>query len=143
MTSNERTTLEQVAAFLSDSEGLRDADVEASLEARGIDVASFAKSIEVTVSEGHQARWRAEMEESKAAVDTHATEVRQKVLSWPMEQVRAFLQKAEDGGFGEPGREWLVACCDKVSGKEPDEDELRTYVADIIVSSDIPDEQLP
>ena len=118
--------------FLACDEDLSDDDVLRDLKQSGVNTDSFMSRIGDTVRKGIQGQRRKLAEEERASVGGKLSEIRQRVIRFPIEAVRQIARDAERGKFGSAGQELAIACRNK-QDTEPTEEELRALAEDILM----------
>lgn len=123
---------DDMIAFLACDEDLSDEDLLRDLKQAGVDTDSFMARIGVTVRRGIQAQRRRQAVEERANVGERLSEIRERVIRFPIETVRQITRDAEQGKFGAAGQELAIACRNK-QDTEPTEEELRALTEDILM----------
>jgi len=133
MTTNEAAQAwDDLMNFLAYEEDLSDEDVLHTLNQLGVDTESFMTRIGDTIRKGIQANRRKQAAEERAKEESKLSEIRQRVIRFPIEAVRQLARDAEHGKFGVVGQELAIACRNK-QDTEPTEEELRALAEDILI----------
>jgi len=136
MSANEAAQAwDTLAEFLAPDEDLTDDEVLRDLQGAGVDTAAFLARIDHTVRKGIQTQRRRKAEQERAGVETRLSEIRQRVIRFPVEMVRQIALDAERGKFGTAGQELAIACRNK-QDIEPTEEDLRALAEDILMISE-------
>jgi hypothetical protein len=125
---------DRLSAILCDDGGRNTQDIRKDLEADGVDVDAFLARVGRTVRTSAQAAWRREAEKEKSAGADRAIRFKTEVQSLSMQEVRRRLDEAAEGKFGAQGAELAIACRNKSRKTPPTDEELRSFLADVMRS---------
>jgi hypothetical protein len=125
---------DRLSEILCDEEGRSAQDIRKDLEADGVDVDAFLARVDRTVRTSAQAAWRREAEKERSAAAGRANRFKTEVQSLSMQEVRRRLDEAAEGKFGAQGAELAVACRNKGKATPPTDEELRSFLADVMRS---------
>lgn len=129
------TFVDRFASFVCDDEGVSIEQIRADLQKDGVDIDSFLGRVRALVAEKIQGAIRTKAQKEIAEAQERDSDVTKQVDLYSREELLRIFTSAQSGQLGHTGQEIALAARN-ATGDEPDVEELKALVHDILSAHD-------